>query len=192
MTSNVKRQNKITMTSKIRKKYAMYFDLFPEYFLATIDPQLTKCNIGLWTHIYAQTHTDRHTNTSFSIVSLARLKTDTHTNASITITSLYWWIRRYGVIHENLLFEIMVSSYCIVFRGVHKCKTVTALNINHGLYFSNPGSYKPGLVHCSKTQTKPHQNLGSDQVYTDQVSAWNNGGLNHGLDHCSKIGPTWL
>ena len=99
---------------------------------------------------------------------------------------------RYGVIHENLLFEIMVSSYCIVFRGVHKCKTVTALNINHGLYFSNPGSYKPGLVHCSKTQTKPHQNRGSDQVYTDQVSAWFNGGLNHGLDHCSKIGPYGL
>ena len=99
---------------------------------------------------------------------------------------------RYGVIHENLLFEIMVSSYCIVFRGVHKCKTVTALNINHGLYFSNPGSYKPGLVHCSKTQTKPHQNRGSDQVYTDQVSAWFNGGLNHGLDHCSKIGPLCL
>ena len=96
---------------------------------------------------------------------------------------------RYGVIHENLLFEIMVSSYCIVFRGVHKCKTVTALNIDHGLCFSNPGSYKPGLVHCSKTQTKPHQNRGSDQVYTDQVSAWFNGGLNHGLDHCSKIGP---
>ena len=90
---------------------------------------------------------------------------------------------------ENILFEIMVSSYCIVFRGVHKCKTVTALNINHGLYFSNPGSYKPGLVHCSKTQTKPHQNRGSDQVYIDQVSAWFNGGLNHGLDHCSKIGP---
>ena len=104
---------------------------------------------------------------------------------------------RYGVIHENLLFEIMVSSYCIVFRGVHKCKTVTANNIDHGLYFSNPGSYKPGLVHCSKTQTKPHQNRGSDQVYTDQVSAWFNGGLNHGLDHCSKIGPiclceTWI
>ena len=96
---------------------------------------------------------------------------------------------RYGVIHANLLFEIMVSSYCIVFRGAHKCKTVTALNINHGLFFSNPGSYKPGLVHCSKTQTKPHQNRGSDQVYTDQVSAWFNGGLNHGLDHCSKIGP---
>ena len=76
---------------------------------------------------------------------------------------------RYGVIHANLLFEIMVSSYCIVFRGVPKCKTVTALNINHGLYFSNPGSYKPGLVHCSKTQTKPYQNRGSDQVYTDQV-----------------------
>ena len=100
---------------------------------------------------------------------------------------------RYGVIHENLLFEIMVSSYCIVFRGVHKCKkTVTALNINHGLYFSNPGSYKPGLVHCSKTQTKQHQNRGSDQVYTDQVSAWLNRGLNHGLDHCSKIGPDSL
>ena len=96
---------------------------------------------------------------------------------------------RYGAIHENLLFEIMVSSYCIVFCGVHKCKNVTALIINHGLYFSNPGSYKPGLVHCSKTQTKPHQNRGSDQVYTDQVSAWFNGGLNHGLDHCSKIGP---
>ena len=86
----------------------------------------------------------------------------------------------------------MVSSYCIVFRGVHNCKTVTALNINHGLYFSNPGSYKPGIVHCSKTQTKPHQNRGSDQVYTDQVSAWFNGGLNHGLDHCSKIGPQGL
>ena len=97
---------------------------------------------------------------------------------------------RYGVIHENLLFEMMASSYCIVFRGVHKCKTVTALNINHGLYFSNPGSYKPGLVHCSKTQTKPHQHRVSDQVYTDQVSAWFNGGLNHGLDHCSKIGPS--
>ena len=81
----------------------------------------------------------------------------------------------------------MVSSYCIVFRGVHTCKTVTALNINHSLYFSNPGSYKPGLVHCSKTQTKPHQNRGSDQV-----SAWFNGGLNHGLDHCSKIGPIYV
>ena len=81
---------KFIMTSKIRKKYVMAFDLFPEYFLTAIDPQLTKCDIGLWTHIYAQnTHTDRHTNTSFSIVSLARLKTDTHTNASITITSLY-------------------------------------------------------------------------------------------------------
>ena len=42
----------------------------------------------------------------------------------------------------NLLSEIMVSSYCIVFRGVHKYKTVTALNINHGLYFSNLGSFK--------------------------------------------------
>ena len=88
--------------------------------------------------------------------------------------------------HKDLLFEIMVSSYCIVFRGVHKYKTVTALNINHGLYFSNPGLYKPDIVHCSKTQTKPHQNRCSDQVYTDQVSAWFNGGLNHGLDHCSK------
>ena len=82
-----------------------------------------------------------------------------------------------GDIHENLLFEIMVSLYCIVFRGVHKYmyKTVTALNINHSLCFSNSGSYKPGLVHCSKTQTNPHQNRGSDQVYTDQVSAWFNG-----------------
>ena len=94
---------------------------------------------------------------------------------------------RYGVIHKNLLFEIMVSSYCIVFRGVHKYKTVTALNINHGLYFSNPGSYKPGIVHCSKAQTKPHQNRGSDQVYTYQVSAWFNGGLNHGLEQWSKL-----
>ena len=76
---------------------------------------------------------------------------------------------KYGVIHVHkyLLLEIMVSSYCIVIRGVHKYKTVTALNINHGPYFSNPGSYKPGIVHCSKTQTKPHQNRGSDQVYTD-------------------------
>ena len=32
---------------KIRKKYVMTFDLFPEYFLTTIDPQLTKCDIGL-------------------------------------------------------------------------------------------------------------------------------------------------
>ena len=42
---------KITRTSKIRKKYVMTFDLFPEYFLTTIDPQLTKCDIGLWTYI---------------------------------------------------------------------------------------------------------------------------------------------
>ena len=65
MTSNVKTRHdikKITMTSKIRKKYVMYFDLFPEYFLTTIDPQLTKCDIGLWTHIYAQTHTHRQTH----------------------------------------------------------------------------------------------------------------------------------
>ena len=26
----------------------MTFDLFPEYFLTTIDPQLTKCDIGMW------------------------------------------------------------------------------------------------------------------------------------------------
>ena len=96
---------------------------------------------------------------------------------------------RYGVKLKNLLFERMISSHCMEFRGVHKYKTVIALNINHGLFFSNPGSYKPGIVHCSKTRTKPHQNCGSDQVYTDQVSAWFNGGLNHGLDHCSKIGP---
>ena len=51
------------MTSKIRKKYVMTFDLFPEYFLTTIDPQLTKCDIGLWTHIYAQTHTQTDTQT---------------------------------------------------------------------------------------------------------------------------------
>ena len=68
----------------------MYFDLFPEYFLTTIDPQLTKCDIGLWTHIYAQTHTHKH---QLSIISLARLKTDTHTNASITITSLFYGYR---------------------------------------------------------------------------------------------------
>ena len=62
-------------------------------------------------------------------------------------------------------------------------------NRSHGLCFSNPGSSRPGIVHSSKTHTNPHQNRGSDQVYTDQVSAWFMGGLNHSLDHCSKIGP---
>ena len=183
---DVKRQNtswykKITMTSKIRKKYVMTIDLFPEYFLTTIDPQLTNCDIGLWTHIYAQhKHRQTHKHQLFNSIACEIKDRHIHTNASITITSLYWWISSSvltnscinGEIWSYLLFEIMVSSYCIVFRGVHKCKTVTALNINHGLYFSNPGSYKPGLVHCSKIQTKPHQNRGSDQVYTDQVSAW--------------------
>ena len=31
---------------------------------------------------------------------------------------------RYGAINKNLQFDIMVSSYCIVFRGVHQYKTV--------------------------------------------------------------------
>ena len=31
---------------------------------------------------------------------------------------------RYGVINKNLQFDIMVSSYCIAFRGVHQYKTV--------------------------------------------------------------------
>ena len=75
---DVKRQTRHDIKNH-RKKYVMTFDLFPQYFLTTIDPQLTKCDIGLWIHIYAQTHTDRHTYTSFSIVSLARLK-DRHTH----------------------------------------------------------------------------------------------------------------
>ena len=31
---------------------------------------------------------------------------------------------RYGVTNKNLQFDILVSSYCIVFRGVHQYKTV--------------------------------------------------------------------
>ena len=87
MTSNVKTRHDIKK-SPWRQKYVK----------STSWPLTNRPTVNeVWyrpvdTHIRTNTHIDRHTNTSFSIVSLARLKTDTHTNASITITSLYWWI----------------------------------------------------------------------------------------------------
>ena len=39
----------------------MTFDLFPEYFLTTIDPQLTKCDKACG-HTYTHKHTHRHTH----------------------------------------------------------------------------------------------------------------------------------
>ena len=68
------------MTSKIRKKYIMTFDLFPEYFLTTIDPQLTKCDIGLWTHIYTHKHTHRQTHKHQLFNSIACEIKDRHTH----------------------------------------------------------------------------------------------------------------
>ena len=67
--------------------------------------------------------------------------------------------------------------FCIVLRGIHQYKTVM-----HSIKIT------VSIIHSSKTQTKPHQNRGSDQVFTDQLSVCFNGGLNHSLDHCSKIG----
>ena len=59
------------MASKIRKKYVMTFDLFPRYFLTTIDPQLTKCGIG---------HTHRHTHKHQLFNSIACEIKDRHTH----------------------------------------------------------------------------------------------------------------
>ena len=129
------------MTSKIRKKYVMTFDLFPEYFLTTIDPQLTKCDIDLCGHTYTHKHIHRQTHKHQLFNSIACEIKDRHTHKRQHYNNLallmdiefsidklmYKWRDMERKWKENLLFEIMFSSYCIVFRYCTQYKSRSIL-----------------------------------------------------------------
>ena len=158
--------------------------------------------VDTYTHKHTHTHRQTHKHQLFNSIACEIKDRQTHKrqhyNSLALLMDIEFSIDKLMCKWRDMELYIKISCSKLWSVRIVLCFVVFIIQNRYCTQYKSrsmllkPGSYKPGIVHCSKSQTKPHQNRGSDQVYTDQVSAWFNGGLNHGLDHCSKIGPQCL